>query len=89
MEYPLPPGSVARYGGHEAVRRDLALAIGEDLSSASRGRLSGFSISKQADGSVRFGWNSGQINPGAHGVRGVPDTLRPEIETTVRTALGI
>ena len=86
---PLPEGSVARYGGHRAVRGDLAEALGDDLSSAASGRLSGFSVSKQADGSVRFGWNSGQINPGSHGTRAVPAELQAEIEASVRAALGL
>jgi hypothetical protein len=88
-QIPPPVGSVARYGGHQVVRNDLSAAIGEDLTSAASGRISGFSISKQADGSIRFGWNSGQINPGSHGDRGVPEALRSEIESAVRTALGI
>lgn len=86
---PLPEGSVFRYGGHADVRADLGAAIGEDLTSAASGRLSGFSISKQADGTVTFGWNSGQINPGSHGSRGVPESLRAAIEAAVKNTLGL
>jgi hypothetical protein len=88
-QIPLPAGSVARYGGHRVVRNDLSTALGEDLTLAASGRISGFSISRQADGSIGFGWNSGQINPGSHGDRGVPEALRSEIESAVRAALGI
>ena len=86
---PLPEGSVSRYGGHAHVRTDLGNAIGEDLNNVTNGRLSGFSLQKQADGTVRFGWNSGQINPGSHGCRAVPEALRPEIESAVKAALGL
>ena len=70
-------------------RANLGSAIGEDLSLATPGRLSGFSLQKQADGVVRFGWNSGQINPGSLGNRAVPEALRPAIESAVRAALGL
>jgi hypothetical protein len=87
---PLPEGTVARYGGHASVREDLGAALGEDLGSAAPGRLSGFSITKNPDGTIGFGWNSGQINPGSHGGgNGVPAALRPEIETAVRGSLGL
>jgi len=86
---PIPEGSVAQYGGHSNVRIDLGNALGEDLSNAVSGRLSGFSLQKQSDGSIKFGWNSGQINPGSHGNRAVPDSLRPGIESDVKAALGL
>lgn len=86
---PPPVGSVARYGGHLVVRNDLSTALGEDLTAATSGRISGFSISKRADGNIQFGWNSGQINPGSHGDRGVPEELRSQIESAVRAALSI
>ncbi len=85
---PLPAGAVVQYGGHMDVRTSLGQAIGEDLAGAASGRLSGFSVVKEVDG-LRFGWNSGQINPGSHGARGVPDALRNEIEAAVRSALGL
>ena len=86
---PLPPGAVAQYGGHAAVRADLGLALGEDLSSAAPGRLSGFSLSRAGDNSITFGWNSGVINPGSHGTRAVPEALRSSIEAAVRESLGL
>lgn len=86
---PLPPGSVKQYGGHAVVRDDLGAALGQDLSQAPRGRLSGFAVLKQPGGKLEFRWNSGQINPGSHGQIGVPDKLQPEIEGAVRKALGL
>jgi nucleoid-associated protein YgaU len=85
---PTPPGSVEVFGGHALVLDDLGAALGEDLSRAARGRVSGFVIIKQPGGTLEFRWNSGQINPGSHGTRAVPDRLRPEIEGAVRRALG-
>jgi hypothetical protein len=87
-EYPTPPGSVARYGGHSDVRGELGTAVGEDLGRAEPGRVSGFSMSRQADGTPSFGWNSGQVNPGSHGTRSVPEEKRPEIENAVLTSMG-
>lgn len=86
---PLRQGWVRQYGGHADVRVDLGHALGENLSQATRGRLSGFSLSKQADGTISFGWNSGMINSASHGNRAVPEALRNAIEEAVRKALGL
>jgi hypothetical protein len=86
---PLREGWVRQYGGHADVRVDLGHALGENLSQATRGRLSGFSLSKQADGTISFGWNSGMINSASHGNRAVPEALRSAIEEAVRKALGL
>jgi hypothetical protein len=86
---PLPEGWVRQIGGHAAVRSDLGLAIGEDLSGAAPGRLSGFAVVRGADGQIQFRWNSGQINIGSHGSRAVPEPLRPEIENAVNAATGL
>ena len=86
---PLPQGWVRQIGGHADVRADLGLAIGENLTNAARGRLSGFAVVKEADGTVSFRWNSGQINPRSHGSRAVPQPLRPDIEAAVKESLGL
>jgi hypothetical protein len=86
---PLREGWVSQRGGHATVRADFGQAVGEDLSQAAKGRLSGFSLSKQPDGTVEFGWRSGVINPNSHGDRAVPEALRPAIEAAVRNALGL
>jgi hypothetical protein len=86
---PLRQGWVRQYGGHADVQIDLGHALGEDLMRAAKGRLSGFSITKQADGSVSFGWRSGMINDASHGDRAVPEALRGAIEAAVRKALGL
>lgn len=85
---PLPDGWVAQYGGHSQVLDDLAAATGENLK-GTKGRISGFYIVKESDGTARFGWNSGQINPGSHGTRGVPPELQSEIKDSVVAALGL
>jgi hypothetical protein len=87
MAAEIPEGWVAQYGGHGAVRQDLAAALGEDLTSAAPGRLSGFSVTKGANGDAQFGWNSGTINPASHGSRAVPEAVRPQIESAVRGSL--
>jgi hypothetical protein len=84
----LQQGWVRQYGGHADVCIDLGQALGEDLLQATRGRLSGFSLSKQADGTISFGWNFGMINSTSHGSRTVPESLRSAIEEAVRRALG-
>jgi hypothetical protein len=51
---PPPDGWVSRYGGHEDVVADLGEALGEDLTpGAQPSRLSGFSVVKEPDGSLR------------------------------------
>jgi hypothetical protein len=85
---PLPDGWVTQYGGHSQVLDDLAEATGESLK-GTKNRVSGFYIVKEPDGTARFGWNSGQINPGSHGTRGVPPELQSEIKDSVVAALGL
>jgi hypothetical protein len=79
---------LAQTGGHAAVRQDLAAALGDDLTAAEPGRLSGFSVTKGATGEPQFGWNSGQINPASHGSRSVPEAARSQIEGTLKSSLG-
>jgi hypothetical protein len=86
---PLREGWVQQYGGHRDVRADLGEALGEDLLQAAPGRLSGFSMTKNADGTVTFGWRSGQINRSSHGDIAVPESLRSAIEAAVRSSLGL
>jgi hypothetical protein len=67
----------------------MEAALGERIITQP-GRASGFSITKGPGGTIEFGWNSGQINPGSHGGgRAVPEGLREEIIDFVYFALGL